>query len=214
MRSEAFTAARLGDPHRFDVDELADAIFRQLAAIARALDPPEGQARLRLHEAVHEHRARLDLGGHALGAGAIPSPHRGPEPVRRVVGEAHGIVLVLGAYHRRHRPERLLVEGGHALVHGGEQGGRIERPLAGRDLAPEQALGPALDRLLDLLVEGIPEIGAGLRTDLRLARQGIAHATALELAAESLDELVRERFDDDEALSRDAALAAIDQPRV
>ena len=42
---------------------------------------------------------------------------------------------------------------------------------------------------------GIPEIGAGLRADLRLARQGIAHATALELAAESLDELIRERLD-------------------
>src|SRR2546427_12237704 len=72
----------LRDPDGFDVDELADAVLRQLAAIARALDPAEGQARVRLHEAVDEHRARFDLGRQPLGPRAVAGPQRGAEAER------------------------------------------------------------------------------------------------------------------------------------
>src|SRR5206468_3044618 len=74
IRSDAFTA--LGDPDRLDVHELPDAVFGQLATVAGALDPTERHAGIRLHDAIHEHRARLDLRGQALGPRPILRPHR------------------------------------------------------------------------------------------------------------------------------------------
>src|SRR5712692_3859710 len=196
-----------GDPDRLDVHELTDAVLGELPPVARALDPAERQAWIRLHESIHEDRAGLDLRGHALGAGAILGPDRGAEAERRVVGEAHGLGFVPGPDHRGDRAEGLLVEGRHALVHGGQQRRRIEGARAGRDLAAEETPGPALDRLLDLPVQRVPETDAGLRPDLRVARERIADAAGAELLDEPLDELVGDRFDDDEALGRDAALA-------
>src|SRR5207253_4925393 len=92
--------------------------------------------------------------------------------------------------------------------------GRIEGARAARDLAAEQTLGPALDRLLDLAMEVVTQVHARLRPDLRLARQRIAHATRPELVDELRDELLGDRLDDDESLGGDAALAAVDQARV
>ena len=62
------------DVDRLHVHELADAEARQLAAVARLLDPAEGQARVGLHEGVHEAGARLDL---LARPGARPGPRRG-----------------------------------------------------------------------------------------------------------------------------------------
>src|SRR5256885_5380249 len=44
-----YSGRLLSDPDGLDVDELADAVLRELASVARALDPAEGQARGRLH---------------------------------------------------------------------------------------------------------------------------------------------------------------------
>src|SRR3954469_16409892 len=81
----------LRDPHRLDVDEFADSVLRELAAVARALDPAEGQAWIGLHQAVDEDRAGLDARGHALGPRAVAGPHRGAEAERGVVGQPHGV---------------------------------------------------------------------------------------------------------------------------
>src|SRR6266511_4023786 len=95
MRSEAFMAAPgLGDPDRLDVDELADAVLRELAAVAGALDAAEGQARVGLDDAVDEHGARLDLRRQMFGARAALRPEGGAEAEGRGVGQADGIALV------------------------------------------------------------------------------------------------------------------------
>src|SRR6185295_1441721 len=83
-----------GDPDGLDVDELADAVLRELAAVARALDPTERQPRVGLDQAVDEHRARLDLRGQPFGAGAILRPQRSTQTERRVVGQPDGVGLV------------------------------------------------------------------------------------------------------------------------
>src|SRR5439155_3407648 len=206
ISSDAFIALR--DPDRLDVHELADAVLRELAAIARALDAAERQARIRLHDAVHMDGARLDLRGHALGGGAIPRPERGAEAERRVVGEAHGIRFVPGPDHGGHRAEGLLVERRHALVHIGEQRRRIEGAGAARNLAAEEPAGAAPDGILDLTVQVVAEIHARLRADLGVARQRIADTARAKLFDEPRDELIGHRLDDDEALGRDTALAA------
>src|SRR5262245_5586039 len=80
MRSDAFTA--LGDPDRLDVHELPDPVFGELTTITGALDPSERHSGIRLHDPVHEHRARFDLRGHALGPLQVLCPHRGAEAER------------------------------------------------------------------------------------------------------------------------------------
>src|SRR5215510_1922692 len=203
-----------GDPDGLDVDELADAVLRQLASVAGALDAAEGHARVGLDDAVDEDRPGLDLLGQMLGAPAVPRPQRGAESKGRVVGQPDGVVLVLRPDKRRDGPERLLIEGRHTLVHFREHGRRIESALAARDLAAEQALGPGLDGLFHLPVQEVAEIGPRLRADLGLARQRISHPTRAKLAHEQIHKLVGDRVDGDEPLGGYAALAAVDKPRV
>src|SRR5882762_11868330 len=79
--------ALLRDPHRLDIHEFTDAVLGELAAVTRALDTAEGQARVGLDDPIDENRARLDLRGQALGAGAVGRPQRGAQAVGGVVGE-------------------------------------------------------------------------------------------------------------------------------
>src|SRR5260370_31197794 len=98
MRSEAFMAAsRLGEPDRLDVDELADTVLRQLASIARPLDPTEGQARVRLHDAVDKYGAGLDLRRQMLGAPPVLGPEGRAEATGRCTAQASRSVLLLRA---------------------------------------------------------------------------------------------------------------------
>src|SRR5439155_671043 len=138
------------------VHELADAELRKLAPVARAFDAAEGEARVGLDEAVHEHAARLDRRREALGTLPARGPEGRAEPEGRVVREANGVLLVARANHGRHRAEGLLVEGGHPLVDGGQDGGRVEGTGAARHAPAEQEARAALDRLLDLAAAGPP----------------------------------------------------------
>jgi hypothetical protein len=61
-------------PDRLDVDELADAIAAELAAITRLLESAEGQARVASHQAVDEYRAGVDLADETLGAPEVGGP--------------------------------------------------------------------------------------------------------------------------------------------
>src|ERR1700693_3646662 len=98
MRSEAFmTAPGSGDPHGLDVDELADAVLRELPSVAGALDAAEGQARVGLDDAVDEYGAGLDLRRQTLRPPTILCPERCPEPEGGVIGQAHGIAFVFSA---------------------------------------------------------------------------------------------------------------------
>jgi len=63
-------------------------------------------------------------------------------------------------------------------------------------------------------VERVPEINTRLGPDLSLARQGIAHATGAQFAEKTFEEMVSHGIDDDKAFGCDAALAAVDEPRV
>src|SRR2546422_33477 len=62
------------DFDRFDIHHLEEAVATQLAANAAMLDAPEGHPRIRLHDAVHEHHAGLDLAHESLGPLQVLGP--------------------------------------------------------------------------------------------------------------------------------------------
>jgi len=59
-----------------------------------------------------------------------------------------------------------------------------------------------------------PQVVASLRTHLRRRIERIAHAARPHLGGEVLEEPIRHALDHDEALRRDAALAAVLEPRL
>ena len=86
-------ARPLHHPHGLHVDELADPVRAQLAAVARPLDAAERQPRVRRHHPVHEHHARLEFVDEPL---AVPPRSvvqaLAPSPNSRVVRHPDRVV--------------------------------------------------------------------------------------------------------------------------
>jgi hypothetical protein len=72
-----------------------DADGRELAAVARALDAAEGQARVGGDEGVDRHGAGVDAAGEGVGALGVGAPDGRAEAVAGVVGELDGVVSTL-----------------------------------------------------------------------------------------------------------------------
>src|SRR5450755_2919563 len=130
-----------------------------LTADARVLVAAERGVGWVLVVAVGPHAAGLDRASHPERAAAVPRPHSGAEPVRRVVGDLERLGLVSERRHREHRAEDLLLEDPHLVV--ALQHSRLVVVAVlelGRDrwaTAADQDLGaliaPDLDVALDLL---------------------------------------------------------------
>src|SRR6266404_2223304 len=121
---------RWPDPDRLDVGELLDSVRRQLAPVARLLDPAERKARVRGDHAVDEHQARLDALGHLAAALDVGGPDARAETEVGIVGHAERFLLVADADHGRNRAESLLVINRHAGPHPREHGRLEVVPLA------------------------------------------------------------------------------------
>src|SRR5437879_1225258 len=80
-RAGAHQAGTLADPHALDVHELAQPELRELATVAGPLHPAERQARVGLHETVHEHAPHLKLARQPLAALAVLGPDGRPEAI-------------------------------------------------------------------------------------------------------------------------------------
>ena len=95
----------------------------------------------------------------------------GVEAVDRVVGERHGVVLVVGRNHAEHRPEDLLAGDGRVVVDVAEDG-RLDVVAAVEVLGPtaagreRRALGDALG---DVPLDPVTLAVHGERPHLRLA---------------------------------------------
>ena len=77
--------------------------------------PPNGRRGSRLHHAVDEHRAGLELARPAARRWARSCVQSAaPRPNGESLASRDRVVLVLGPDHRGDRAEGLLVEGGHA----------------------------------------------------------------------------------------------------
>src|SRR5262249_49032953 len=116
------------------VDELANAMDRELPAEPGVLDAAEGQARIALDHAVDEDGAGLDARDEALGLRRIPGPGGGSEAEAAVVREGDGLVEAADAEEARHGAEDLLLRRGALRRHVAEHGRRVE--VAGSVEAP------------------------------------------------------------------------------
>src|SRR5271167_4547769 len=73
-RALCLLRASWSDPHRFDIDELADAVDAELPAVARRLHASKRQPRVGFDHAVDEHRACVEVVDEALALGCIVGP--------------------------------------------------------------------------------------------------------------------------------------------
>ena len=137
----------------------------------------------------------------------IARPHRRHEPVPNVVREPDGVLLVLERRHRDDRPEDLVL-GDLEIVRRRDDGRGIERAGAvrhgptGDDL---RALGGAP---LHVAVHALAVGGGDQRAHLRLGIERIADLDRAREVAHPRDDVVVERFLDEEARARLAALPA------
>src|SRR5262249_59956816 len=93
--------------------------------------------------------------------------------------------------------EGPLAEGRHALLDGGQDGGRIERARTRWDAAAEPQRRPATHRFLHLAVKRVAKIVPCERADLGVGAERITHAARRHLGHETLDESLGDRLDDD-----------------
>src|SRR5271166_5974271 len=91
------------------VDELLEAEAEQFAAVAGTTDAAEGQVRLDHRRMVDEHHAGGNLPGHFRAVLGIGGEYRAAQTEWRVIGDAHGVSLVLGAEQHRDRPEKFPI---------------------------------------------------------------------------------------------------------
>ncbi len=156
--------ARSLHENSLDVDELFDAVVRQLAAISAFLDTAEWQARIGLHRRIHKAGACFYLiGRNFFSFGNILGENGCSQPIDRVVGNLDRFYLVLHWNDGGDRPEQLLVVRRHTLLDVGKNSRRIESAIALRNLTAKQALRAFFNTPLHLIVKFLSQVMPGLR---------------------------------------------------
>ena len=163
---------------------------------------------------VDEGRAAVELPGEALARRAVLGEHGAAEPERRRVGQLQRVLRVARHDERRHGAEQLLVEGQHAARDAAEHRRRVVVAGAVGDLPAGEHLGALVLRLLDLVLELLPEVRAGERAEVGAVGHRVADGERRHLRHEALGERLVDVLVDDEALGGDAALAVVLRPRV
>src|SRR5688572_21049020 len=104
----------LADENGFYVGKLADAEVRAFATVARVLDAPKRQTRIRAHIFVYEADPGLQLFGRdTLPTSKVRRDDPRAQPEGRLVCDPDRVCLVGGFDNRRHRSKYFLVIGGH-----------------------------------------------------------------------------------------------------
>src|SRR6266852_2587467 len=168
------SASRVAE-HGLQLEELSQAGFAPLAAVARLLVAAEGRAQVGLRP-VHVHVARADAFRHSARALDVARGDVAREPVGRVVGDANRVLLVLVRDDGKDGAEDLLARDRHVVAHVGEHRRADEVALAQALRAPRPAghqLGALLDALLDQALHLIELRLAGERPDGDAVRGGV-----------------------------------------
>ena len=138
--------------------------------------------------AVDGERSGPDAPGHRQRP-VLAAEHGTGEPVDRVVGDAHRVVVVLVGDDGQHRPEHLLLGDLAVGVDVGEQRGGIE--VARVDLlAAGDQRGAGLDGTLDHAVDLVALLLTDQRTHVGLGIGRVAVPHQAEVVLDQLDDLV------------------------
>ncbi len=143
----------------------------------------------------------------------IAREHRGAEAERRVVGDANGVLVVLGLEDRGHRSEQLLVGSRHSLAslrRAPSPGRRRPDPRAPR----RRAAAARPTRRSSPPAGAARRAGRGGRADrARSPRRWDRPSCVCAMrAVKRSSNVARHAAVDDEALGGDAALSAVDEP--
>src|SRR5271157_4331908 len=140
MTARSKFSVNVYDVDELVVDELLDAESEQFAAITGTADATEGQVSLDHRRMVDKHHAGRNFPGHFRAVLGIGGKYRAAQAKRRVIGDAHGVVFVLGAEQHRDRPEKFPITRWIVIADIGEN-----RRL--HEGSPVWNRGPDLDRL-------------------------------------------------------------------
>ena len=132
--------------YRLYVDELFDAIARELATVTAFLHPAERQSGVGAYGIVDGDAAAFNhLGRDTLAPGQIARDDAATEPENRVVGGGDRLRLVLHWNDSRHGTEQFILVGRHAFAHVSQNGGWVIGPGVFGNLSSEQCSAPQTD---------------------------------------------------------------------
>ena len=135
-----------------------------------------------------------------------------PRPKPGVVGEAQGLVGVVGTVEQGHRAEDLFGRHPHGRGDAGDDGRRVEEAGTVDGRAAAEDVGPLRPGVVDQGGDLVASRGEGQGTDLGGGLHGVSDAETGHALDEGLFEGVVTVTVDDEALGRDAALAVVLDP--
>src|SRR3569833_4417283 len=163
----------VGDEDILGLGERTERVRAQLAAEARLLEATERRPVADRGVGVDRQVARLHRTRQPQRASHVPGPDRARQPVRGVVGDPHGVGLVLERQHAPHRAEDLLVPG----APGPGQHGRRKPETRPRGTAPlegDAGFGEPADLLPVRAADQRPDLGLrGVRiADAHTAHRG------------------------------------------
>src|SRR6266568_977328 len=197
------------NPDGLDIHEFLDTEGGELAAISTMLDPSERKARITCCHAVNEHAASLDAGSQCTGLLDIARPEIAAQAKLGVVCQFNSMLCITGMNNSGNGTEGLIGEYRHLRGHIGQNGWLVEVAFPLAYTASNQDLSTLLDRLLHLLIERLPQVFAGQRTDLSVILQWITDLQSGCVGNKFLLKSLRNRLHHDKALGSDAALTII-----
>src|ERR1039458_4676301 len=111
--------------HGLNVDKLTKSAGTKFATVSRSLHAAERQSRIGRYHRVDEDHAGFDLVDEAGLLGVVGGPDTGAETEFGIVGDADGVVDVVGAKQDGHGSEEFFDVGGGIAGDIGEHGGGI-----------------------------------------------------------------------------------------
>ncbi len=138
----------------------------------------------------------------------VAAEHGSREPVLGVVGDTHGVLVVLGAQHDDDRTERFLAVDAHRRRHAVEHGGGHDGAV---DFAAGDERRALRQRVVDERAHMRDRVPVDQRAEHHVAFARIAGRQRARLGGEFLDESVGDLLVDHDALGRHADLSLIDE---
>ncbi|ABA50512.1 hypothetical protein BURPS1710b_2316 [Burkholderia pseudomallei 1710b] len=206
--SRALVRAQL---HRFVFEIFVEAVHAVLAADARLFETAERRGHVPC-PAVDIDLPRADAARDAHRALVAARPHRAAEPVRRIVRDAHRVILVAIRENRQHRAEDLLLRDRRVGLHAPEHGRLHEE--AARDAlrhaeAARDELRAFVDAAPDVILHALLLDRRRERAEPRRVVARIARDIGLRGGLREVARLLVARFGHEHARMRGARLPGV-----